>query len=240
LNGQPNCSILDGWWAEGYNGKNGWAIGEEREFHNENIQDEADSLSLYQLLEEEIVPTYYDQGLDSIPHRWVAVMKEAIRTCAPTFSMRRMVKEYTTRYYVPEIQQGMQIEKNRYGQARVLAAWKNRVKADWPRLEVYVDGRRDGQLSLGEKVDVSAWVRPGNLRPEDLAVELVYGETTNEQVVPQHTLPMKYTKQEADGSYRYDASLQPGHSGSIAYGVRVLPSHPELAGKHDMGLIRWG
>jgi len=83
-------------------------------------------------------------------------------------------------------------------------------------------------------------VRPGNLRPEDLAVELVYGETTNEQVVPQHTLPMKYTKQEADGSYRYDASLQPGHSGSIAYGVRVLPSHPELAGKHDMGLIRWG
>ncbi len=240
LNGQPNCSILDGWWAEGYNGKNGWAIGEEREFHNENIQDEADSLSLYQLLEEEIVPTYYDQGLDSIPHRWVTVMKEAIRTCAPTFSMRRMVKEYTTRYYVPEIQQGMLIEKNRYEQARVLAAWKNRVKADWPRLEVYVDGRRDGQLSLGEKVDVSTWVRPGNLRPEDLAVELVYGETTNEQVVPQHTLPMKYTKQEADGSYRYDASLQPGHSGSIAYGVRVLPSHPELAGKHDMGLIRWG
>ncbi len=193
LNGQPNCSILDGWWAEGYNGKNGWAIGEEREFHNENIQDEADSLSLYQLLEEEIVPTYYDQGPDSIPHRWVAVMKEAIRTCAPTFSMRRMVKEYTTRYYVPEIQQGMLIEKNRYEQARVLAAWKNRVN-----------------------------------------------ETTNDHVVPQHMLPMKYTKQEADGSYRYDASLQPGHSGSIAYGVRVLPSHPELAGKHDMGLIRWG
>ena len=240
LNGQPNCSILDGWWAEGYNGKNGWAIGEEREYHNSNIQDEADSLSLYQLLEEEIVPTYYDRGADGIPHRWVAIMKEAIRTCAPTFSMRRMVKEYTTRYYVPEIQQGMQIKENYYEQARVLAAWKNRVKVDWPRVEVYVDGRRDGHLSLGEKVDVSAWVRAGNLRPEDLSVELVYGETTEEQVVPQHALAMKYTKQEADGSYRYDASLQPDQSGSIAYGVRVLPSHPVLAGKHDMGLIRWG
>src|SRR5207302_9383353 len=136
LNGQPNCSILDGWWAEGYNGKNGWAIGEEREYHNSNIQDEADSLSLYPLLEEEVVPTCYGRGSEGIPHRWVTIMKEAIGTCAPTFSMRRMVKEYTTRYYVPEIQQGMQIEKNRYEQARVLAAWKNKVKADWPRLEV--------------------------------------------------------------------------------------------------------
>jgi len=239
LNGQPNCSILDGWWAEGYNGKNGWAIGEEREYHDSNIQDEADSISLYQLLEEQIAPTYYDQGPDGIPQRWIAIMKEAIRTCAPAFSMRRMVKDYTTRYYVPEMQQGIQIEKGRYAQARILAAWKEKVKANWPRVELYVDGRRDGQLSLGERIDVRAWVRAENLRPEDLAVELVYGETANEQVVPQHTLPMKYANQEADGSYRYDIALQPDESGSIAYGVRVLPSHPALASKHDMGLIRW-
>jgi starch phosphorylase len=239
LNGQPNCSILDGWWAEGYNGKNGWAIGEEREYHDSNIQDEADSISLYQLLEEQIVPTYYDQGPDGTPHRWIAIMKEAMRTCAPAFSMRRMVKEYTTRYYVPEIQQGIQIEKNRYAQARILAAWKEKVRANWPRVEIYVDGRRDGQLSLGERIDVHAWVRAENLRPEDLAVELVYGEAADEQVVPQHTLPMKYAQQEVDGSYRYDIPLQPDESGSIAYGVRVLPSHPELASKHDMGLIRW-
>lgn len=103
LNGQPNCSILDGWWAEGYNGRNGWAIGEAREYHDPNAQDEADSFSLYALLENEIVPSYYDRGADGIPHRWIAIMKEAIRTCAPAFSMRRMLKEYTTRYYVPAI-----------------------------------------------------------------------------------------------------------------------------------------
>jgi len=240
LNGQPNCSILDGWWADGYNGRNGWAIGEEREYHDINVQAEADSLSLYQLLEEEIVPTYYDRGSDGIPHRWIAVMKEAIRTCAPTFSTRRMVKEYTTRYYVPAIQQGMRIEQSRYAQARVLAAWKDKIRQNWPSMELYVEGRRDGQLSLGEGVEVRAWVRAGKLAPTDLAVELVYGETTNEQVVPQHTLPMKYAQQEADGSYRYEAYLLPADSGSIAYGVRMLPSHPALAGKYDMGLIRWG
>jgi starch phosphorylase len=87
---------------------------------------------------------------------------------------------------------------------------------------------------------VRAWVRAGKLRPEDLAVELVYGESTNEHVIPQHSLPMKYVRQEADGSFRYEVTLHPAESGSIAYGVRVLPSHPALASKHEMGLIRWG
>src|SRR6266702_2376519 len=240
LNGQPNCSILDGWWAEGYNGKNGWAIGEEREYHDPDVQAEADSLSLYRLLEEEIVPTYYDRGPDGIPRRWIAVMKEAIRTCAPRFSMRRMVKEYTTRFYVPEIQHGMEIEKNKYEMARVLADWKEKIRQAWPSMEIYVNGRRDGQLSLGEWIEVRAWVRAGKLQPEDLTVELVYGEATNDNIVIQHALPMEYVKNELDSSFSYQLHLKPPTSGSIAYGVRVLPNHPALAGKHEMGLIRWG
>ena len=196
LNGQPNCSILDGWWAEGYNGKNGWAIGEEREYHDPEIQAEADSLSLYHLLEEEIIPTYYDRGPDGIPHRWIAMMKEAIRTCAPAFSMRRMVKEYTTRFYVPQICLGMQVEQDSYARARVLASWKERIRRSWPGLEIVVEGRRDGQLSLGEGVDIHAWVRADGLKAEDLSVELVFGQADEKMVVPQHALPMSYSKRE--------------------------------------------
>ncbi|MDQ6660012.1 MAG: alpha-glucan family phosphorylase [Chloroflexota bacterium] len=239
LNGQPNCSILDGWWAEGYNGKNGWAIGEEREYHDADVQAEADSLSLYRLLEEEIVPTYYSRGVDGIPHAWIAMMKEAIRTCAPQFSMSRMVKEYTTKFYVPEMHQSQQIAPNRYEKARVLAKWKEQVRQYWNQLELFVDARRDGQLSLGEGIEIRAWVRADDLLPEDLCVELVYGEAKDEQMVAQHTIPMPYSRQELDGSYRYDIHLKPAESGSIAYGVRVLPTHPALTGKHDMGLMRW-
>src|SRR5256884_1365295 len=240
LNGQPNCSILDGWWAEGYNGKNGWAIGEEREYHDAEVQAEADSLSLYQLLEEEIVPTYYDPGPDGIPHPWIATMKEAIRTCAPQFSMRRMVKEYTTRFYVPAIQLGKQIEQNMYAKARVLADWKEKIKVGWPGLALYVEGQHDGQLSLGEEINVRAWVRADKLQPGDFSVEVVYGEAHDDVIIPEHVLPMEYIKKEQDGSFRYEARLKPTESGSIGYGVRVLPSHPALGGKHDMGLIRWG
>ncbi len=239
LNGQPNFSVLDGWWDEGFNGRNGWAIGEEREYHDANAQDEADSLSLYSTLEDEIIPTYYEQSASGIPHRWIGIMKEAIITCAPAFSMRRMVKEYTTRFYVPEIQEGVRIEQDRYQQARALATWKEKVRKAWPTLELYADGRRDGQISLGEGIDMRAWVRGDNLRPEDLTLEIVYGEAKDDQVAIQHALPMEYIKQELDGSLRYELRLRPPESGSIAYGVRALPNHPALANKHEMGLVRW-
>ena len=102
--------------------------------------------------------------------------------------MSRMVKEYTTRFYVPEIQQGMQIEQNRYEKARIAGRLgKTKIRQGWHSVEIYVEGRRDGQLSLGEGVDVRAWVRADQLRPEDLSVELVYGEANDDQVIPHHT-----------------------------------------------------
>ncbi|MDJ0752674.1 MAG: alpha-glucan family phosphorylase [Ardenticatenaceae bacterium] len=101
LNGVPNLSILDGWWVEGYNGANGWAIGSEHEYDNPEVQDASDAESLYQLLEQEIVPLYYDRDRDGIPRGWVQVMRESIRSNTAKFSMRRMVKEYAEQLYIP-------------------------------------------------------------------------------------------------------------------------------------------
>ena len=240
LNGLPNCSILDGWWAEGYNGANGWAIGEEREYYDQEAQAEADSLSLYEILEKEIIPSYFIRGTDGVPHVWAQTMKEAIRSCIAQFSMRRMLKEYTNRYYVSEIQQSILIQKNRYERERKLAAWKQHIRQHWHSLELYVDGKRDGQLSLGEGIEVHAWVRSDGLKPEDLCVELVYGASKDDVALTQHMLPMNYIKREQDGSYRYDVQLKPAETGSIAYNVRVYPCHPNLTEKYELGLIRWG
>ena len=239
LNGQPNCSILDGWWAEGYNGKNGWAIGEERDYRDQEIQAEDDSNSLYDILEQDIIPTFFDQDSDGVPHRWISYMKEAIRTCAPQFSMRRMVKDYTNHFYVPEIRQGNLVRENHYERERQLAAWKEHVYQAWKKLELYVDGRREGQLSLGEGIDIHAWVRANDLNPEDISVELVYGEAEDELAIPRFAFPMTFVKRENDGSYRYDIQLKPNESGSIVYNIRVIPSHPSLTEKYEVGLIRW-
>ena len=101
LNGVPNLSILDGWWVEGYNGANGWVIGDERDLGNEDAQDEFDANSIYQTLEDEIIPLYYSRDRDGIPRGWVEVMRETIRSNAPSFSMSRMIKEYTSDMYIP-------------------------------------------------------------------------------------------------------------------------------------------
>ena len=101
INGVPNLSVLDGWWAEGYNGFNGWAIGNKKHFSDPNAQDKADAESLYRLLEEEVVPLYYQRDSDNIPRGWIQVVKEAISTAAPSFCSRRMIKEYTEQLYVP-------------------------------------------------------------------------------------------------------------------------------------------
>jgi starch phosphorylase len=242
LNGLPNCSVLDGWWAEGYNGHNGWAIGEEREYDNDDERDNADSQSLYELLEQQIIPTYFERESDGIPHGWIAIMKETIRSCAPAFNTRRMVKEYTTRYYVPAIQQDGRMEQNHYQQARELAVWENKVRRAWPGLGLYVAGRRDGHFELGAELDIRAWVRDDSLHPEDIHVDLVYGQAdsaADSQVIPQHTLPMTYTKREQDGAYRYDIHLELAESGTLAYGVRVLPEHPDLTNVYNLGLVRW-
>ncbi len=101
LNGVPNLSILDGWWPEAFNGRNGWAIGEEREYSNQEEQDWNDAVSLYETLENEVIPAFYDRDAAGIPNRWVDICKESIVTCAPQFSMRRMIAEYTNRFYMP-------------------------------------------------------------------------------------------------------------------------------------------
>ncbi|HET8910434.1 MAG TPA: alpha-glucan family phosphorylase [Ktedonobacteraceae bacterium] len=239
LNGQPNCSILDGWWDEGYDGRNGWAIGEQREYHDRNVQDEADSLALYSLLEDEVVPLYYERGSNGVSERWLDLMREAIRTCAPQFSMRRMVKDYTTSFYIPAIRQTRKISEDHYEQIRTLAEWKQKVNEGWAGLELYAEGQREGQLSLGESIDVHAWVRSESLSPDDFTVELVYGEATPDAVSSQFAEPMHFVKRENDGSYRYELNLRPSGSGSMAYGIRVLPSHFALVNKYEMGLIRW-
>jgi len=153
--------------------------------------------------------------------------------------MRRMVKDYTNNYYVPEMRQSGRVEQNHYESARTLALWKEQVRGAWDKLELYIDGQRDGQLSLGEGIDVKAWVRADGLKPNDLNVELVYGEANDDSVLAQYTVPMSFTKREQDGSYRYDAKLKPAESGSIAYNVRVVPTHSGLTEKYEMGLIRW-
>jgi starch phosphorylase len=239
LNGLPNCSIRDGWWEEGYDGHNGWAFGEPRDYQDDKTRDDADAAELYETLENEIAPLYYDRGLDQIPHNWVSVMKEAIRTIAPAFSMRRMVKEYVDTLYMEALRLGQLADADNYRIARDVAEWKRIVRESWPKVGVRVEGPREGQLQIGQPIEVRAYVTPGGLRPSDLKVELIAAQDQEGVLLDRRVLPMDTARKMDDGAYCYQARLEPGTSGMLVYGVRVLPTHPGMAHPLEVGLARW-
>ncbi len=239
LNGLPNCSILDGWWVEGYNGKNGWAIGEARDYLDDETRDNADAESLYMLLERNIVPLYYDRGHDGVPHNWVAVMKEAIRTCAPQFSMRRMVKDYTNDLYVPAMARAAKVDAADYKLARELADWKRTVRSRWGQVSIQVEAPREGALAVGQPIEATALVNADHLKPEDLRVEVVAARDVDGVAQDLRILPMQRDGGAQGGQLRYRIRIAPDTSGSFVYGVRVVPAHPGLAAPYEMGLARW-
>ncbi len=239
LNGLPNCSIIDGWWEEGYNGKNGWAIGERRDYQDDETRDAADALALYETLERAITPLYYQRGDDGLPHEWIAVMKEAIRTVAPQFSMSRMVKDYVRDSYMPAAQAGARMDARNYALARELTAWERQVRERWDEVSLTASGPSDEQIAEGEPVQVEALARLGRLTPDDVRVELVTARDDNGALVDQRVVEMRPDRALVDGARRYRAAMDRFHTGSVVYGVRITPSHPGLASPFELGLIRW-
>jgi starch phosphorylase len=239
LNGVPNCSILDGWWAEGYTGTNGWAIGEEREYQDIETQNDADVSDLYNKLEREIIPTFFQRGADGIPHAWIQVMKEAIVTCAPRFSMTRQVEEYTSVLYMPTTQRNKDFSSTGYEKARTLASWKQHILAHWQEVRLQVQGPRDTQIGIGDQVVVTAEIALGALRPEDVKAELVVGRDEDWQIIETGSVELERSGQTAAGTYTYTGRIAAQLGGSLIYGVRVVPFHPDLATKYELGLVRW-
>jgi len=253
INGAPNFSILDGWWNEGHNAENGWAIGEEREYKDEETQDEADALSLYTILEEEIVPEFYDH-----PSDWTGRMRKAVKSCGPQFSMRRMVVEYTRSLYVPAMDSSHAYREN-YGEpARQLSHWKQHVRNEWQTVFVAVPELPPQQAKTGDPIEIEAQVWPGRLSAHDIAVELVtFAAADGEEAMKpnaEQQLPValqsitmqlaNHTPHEPghdphDISVRYKGIFVPEETGKYSFGVRARPHHPALIHPLELGLSAW-
>jgi len=238
LNGAPNFSALDGWWCEGYNGQNGWTIGAEREYALEAAQDEADALSLYATLENRIIPLYYTRDAAGLPLGWLATMRKSITSVAPGFGTHRMLKEYVGGYYIPASVLGRRLGADGFAEAKALAAWEARVRSGWPSCDLVATGPRSGEIKVGETVTIHAVLKPGQLRADDLAVELVHGPSTDHGLGSARTVPLALIE-EKDGECRYEVSFAFPESGAIAYGVRVRPDHPSIPNPFALYLVKW-
>ncbi len=238
LNGALNFSVLDGWWPEGYNGKNGWAIGEERTYKDESTQDAADAISLYNHLEKEIIPLFFRRDGNGVPTDWVKKMKDSIRTIAPQFNTRRMVKMYFEHYYLPAAQRAQKLSAAGYQIGKALSAWKAQVRSVWSTISLQAQGPEDGQWTVGDAIEVTATLFYGTLNRSDVSVELVVIQKDGQEA-PISVIPMEPVQAQENGTWMYKGSFRPERNGHYVYGVRGLPHHPDLANRFEMGLVRW-
>ena len=240
-NGVLNLSVLDGWWDEAYQREVGWAIGRGETYDDHGYQDEVEAAALYDLLEREVVPTFYDRGPDELPRRWIARMKASMGTLCHFFNSHRMVWEYTEHYYLPSAARYRQLAEGDMAQARELAAWKARLVANWPEVRVEaVQANSCVEMEVGSRVHVRTWVHLGPLTPDDVSVELYMGRVdANGDLVDAGAAAMRPVGPDGEGVYVFETNgVACDDNGLHGYTVRVLPN-PELSPRLLPGLIAW-
>jgi glycogen phosphorylase len=244
--GGLNFSVLDGWWCEGYSGKNGWAIGaeipESPDQPETSFEDEVDVASLFHVLETQILPLYYAKPDGRLPLAWINLMRESMRTIVPVFNTHRMVSEYTERLYTPAANAHTALNANGGKQAVELSQWKANIRRDWSHVTVSNVAVHTGNgvnVTVGDSVEVSARITLGPIAPEFVVVQAYFGENANGQIANPVTTSLKLAEKISPGVYRFAGTIPARESGSYGLSVRVLPTHPNLVQAHELRLISW-
>jgi starch phosphorylase len=241
-NGALHFSVLDGWWDEGYDREIGWAIGNGEEYEDHAFQDELESRALYDILEKDITPIFYERGPDGIPRRWVAKMKASMHKLCPMFNTHRMVSEYWDRFYLPAAERGAQLMEHEWENLKKLAKWREKVMYNWTH--VAIKGIRLPEISeavVGQGYTVETDIYLGELLPEDLLVEVYSGRVDpSNRYLDRFTQVMKPSETVGDRLYRYRCEIMFEEAGHFGVNVRITPNHPNPESRHAMGLAIWG
>ena len=239
MNGVLHCSVLDGWWPEGYNCKNGFSIGNPGDMQfSRPDQDRDDTRNLYRVLEELVIPLYYERQ-DDVPARWVAMMRESIRTAIERFSTARMVSEYTQRLYIPAIDRGIAFMESGLEAAEQTGRFKRFMQENWHHVRVdQVATNGKWNMEVGEELELESVVKLGPITPDSVTVEITFGDDRGGYLDHLKTRPMDLQGQVGEGTYRFVGRLPLGQ-GTFGYTVRVRPDYQGRVAMFDTPLVRW-
>ena len=241
VNGVINFSVLDGWWAEGYDQTNGWTIGTNAEFTSYEEQDLADSESLYNTLENKIIPLYYENREENIPNNWVEKMKNSIITTGGKYSTQRMVIDYTNKMYIPLCNLYNTYYSNLESVAEY-SQWKSELNNSWNDIEIkQLNNLSDISMDAGNKINVECEVKLPNIKVENIEAQVYYGKIAENGMVDNiEIIPMKLkAKNVAEKVYTFEAKIELTTGGDYGYTFRVMPKHEMLLESSDLNLIKW-
>ena len=241
VNGVINFSVLDGWWAEGYNQENGWTIGTNAEYESYEAQDVADSQSMYRTLEEKIVPLYYDRDKNGISKTWIEKMKNSIISTGGRYSTSRMLIDYTNNYYMPLCN----LYNKYYTNVDNVAEynnWKHDLFENWKDIKIEQENNLDNiTLDAGNNIEVKCSVEVPNINIENISVECYYGKILENGIVENvEIIPMKMIEEDEENKkYTFSAKIELKTGGNYGYTFRVMPKHEMLLEPANLNLVKW-
>lgn len=243
MNGLPNFSVLDGWWDEADYVRTGWAIGHGEDYDDPDYQDDVEANALYDLLEQEIVPLFYNRDVEDLPRGWIAKMKDAIRLNCPTFNTARMVGDYAKRAYFPASDRYREMIAEHYAPAKTLAHWKSNLFNHWFNIKIEsVDISEHSDIQVDQVIAVKARINLSELSPNDVQVELFKGSVNaSGEIADGVPVVMDYQGKDPQnpniGIYTIDVVY--ANSGLQGLSLRVLPHHDHLSSTYEPGLVLW-
>jgi alpha-glucan phosphorylase-like protein len=242
MNGVLNFSVLDGWWAEGYRPGAGWALPLERTYQDQHLQNELDAETIYNMLEDEIVPAYFNRNAQGIPEPWVQYIRYNFTEVAPHFTMKRMLDDYYERYYSKLFVRAAMMENTRLKAATDLAAWKAKISRVWDQISVVDTDMYDTSnfsLPQGEPFHARITLDLKGLDPRDVGLELVFFKRLSEEELSIQ-LHQEFSVESQDHHrVSYACTVEPGIAGVFEYGIRMYPKHELLPHRQDFPLARW-
>jgi len=238
MNGVINLSILDGWWDEGYDGQNGWAIKPASPQLDQHRRDREEARTLYELLQDNVVPLYYKRAEGGYSAEWIRIAKRSMASLLPRYDASRMLGEYVSKFYLPAVRQGHRYIAEGYAAAKTMATWKARVNAAWPGVTIRRLDTPKARIQFGETMPIEVAVKLNGLSTNDVCVELLLSRVVRDGAPLEHSHELAAAG--ADGAeQRYRIDLKPGLSGRLDYRIRIYPRHELLTHPFEMGLSTW-
>jgi starch phosphorylase len=238
MNGVINLSVLDGWWGEAYAGDNGWAIKPASAAADPVKRDAEESRTLYELLQDQVLPLYYSRGAGGYSPGWIRMAKHSIATILPTYRAGRMVDDYLSKFYVPAARAHRRYGEQDHTTARDVARWKERVHAAWPGVRARRVDLPVTALPYGDGFTIEVAVALNGLAPSDVQVELVLAPSRVEANASPARIPFALRAPIDDGA-TWVLAFRPEHCGALDYRIRVYPSRPDLMHPLETGLMIW-
>lgn len=240
MNGVPNLSVLDGWWGEGYDGRNGWAIRPSSGTADEAHRNQEEARTLYEILQDNVVPLYYNIGPAGNSPGWIAMAKHSMVSILPRFNSTRMVGEYLVKFYQPAADQWRRYAQSNFAGARAVASWKSKVRASWPNVAMRRIDHPRRRIPFGENLRFEVAVKLSGLAPNDVVVESLFGQPGDRQ--PHQTRSYRFKDEgpiAGSGEHLYALEFRPELCGKIDYRIRVYPHHELLTHRFEMGMMTW-